>query len=150
MLLAHFERGEPGDYVQLKDVAVALEAQHPSCHRRLCFKAGTRLPNNEALAAVVSRVTGLQVRNAQATLSGHVKVRGPIRGYRKVRAVRVPSLPLPSPPLVWWPCGPVERGWEAGTGGGEAAGGLTRPPERSSHAACRSAHTMLSSAHRLR
>ena len=39
--------------------------------RRLCFKAGTRLPNNEALAAMVSRVTGLQVRNAQVTLSGH-------------------------------------------------------------------------------
>ena len=103
VLLAHFERGEPGEYVQLKDVAVALEAQHPSCHRRLCFKAGTRLPNNEALAAVVSRVTGLQVRNAQATLSGHVKVRGLIKGYRKVRAVLVAS-------HASWPCGLVERG----------------------------------------
>ena len=99
VLLAHFERGEPGDYVQLKDVAVALEAQHPSCHRRLCFKAGTRLPNNEALAAVVSRVTGLQVRNAQATLSGHVKVRGLIKGYRKVRAVLAAS----HASLAMWP-----------------------------------------------
>lgn len=99
VLLAHFERGEPGDYVQLKDVAVALEAHHPSCHRRLCFKAGTRLPNNEALAAVVSRGTGLQVRNAQVTLSGHVKVRGLIKDYRKVRAVLAAS----HASLAMWP-----------------------------------------------
>ena len=134
VLLAHFERGEPGDYVQLKDVAVALEAQHPSCHRRLCFKAGTRLPNNEALAAVVSRVTGLQVRNAQATLSGHVKVRGLIKGYRKVRA----ELAASHAPLATWPrrAGRWGRGWARGWARGlphphrtdVARGVLPRPP----------------------
>jgi hypothetical protein len=56
VLFAHFERGEPGDYVQLKDVAMTLETYHPYCHQHLCFKAGTRVPNNEALAAVVTRV----------------------------------------------------------------------------------------------
>ena len=82
---AHFERGESADYVQLKDVAEVLEAHQPTCHQRLCYKTGTRVPSNEALAVLVSRVTGLQVRNAQVTMSGQVKVRGPIRGFRKVR-----------------------------------------------------------------
>ena len=82
---AHFERGGSADYVQLKDVAEVLEAHQPTCHQRLCYKTGTRVPSNEALAVVVSRVTGLQVQNAQVTMSGQVKVRGPIRGFRKVR-----------------------------------------------------------------
>lgn len=89
MLHAHFEHGEPSEYVQLKDVAAVLEAEHPYCHQHLCFKTGTRVPNNEALASVVSRVTGLQVRNAQVTMAGQVKVRGPIQGFRKVHAVLV-------------------------------------------------------------
>ena len=77
--------------LQLKDVAAVLEAEHPYCHQHLCFKTGTKVPNNETLASVVSRVTGLQVRNAQVTMAGQVKVRGPIQGYRKVRAVLVAS-----------------------------------------------------------
>ena len=103
VLHAHFEHGEPGEYVQLKDVAAVLEAEHPYCHQHLCFKTGTRVPNNEALASVVSRVTGLQVRNAQVTMAGQVKVRGPIQGYRKVRAVLVAS-------HASWQYGLVERG----------------------------------------
>ena len=81
---AHFERGEPADYVQLKDVAVLLEV-HPTCHQHLCYKAGMRVPSNEALATVVSRVAGVNVRNVQVTMPGQVKVRGPIKGFRKVR-----------------------------------------------------------------
>ena len=61
------------------------------------------MPNNEALASVVSRVTGLQVRNAQVTMAGQVKVRGPIQGFRKVHAVLAAS-------HAPWPCGLVERG----------------------------------------
>ena len=83
---AHFECGTPVDYVQLKDVAVALEAHHPTCHQRLCYKAGTRVPSNDTLATVVSRVAGVDVRNAQVTMPGQVKVRGPIKGFRKVCA----------------------------------------------------------------
>ena len=105
VLRAHFERGEPSEYVQLKDVALVLEAEHPSCHQRLCCKAGTRVPNNEALAVVVSHVTGLQVRNAQVTMTGQVKVRGPIRGFRKVRCA---SCPLP------WHSGPMAHGLPKG------------------------------------
>ena len=93
VLHAHFEHGEPSEYVQLKDVAAVLEAEHPYCHQHLCFKTGTRVPNNEALASVVSRVTGLQVRNAQVTMAGQVKVRGPIQGFRKVHAVLVARVP---------------------------------------------------------
>ena len=104
VLHAHFDHGEPSEYVQLKDVAMVLKAEHPYCHQHLCYKAGTRVPNNEALAAVVSLVTGLQVRNAQVTMARQVKVRGPIKGYRKVRAVLVAS-------HASWPCGHVERGW---------------------------------------
>ena len=81
---AHFERGEPVDYVQLKDVAVLLQV-HPTCHQRLCYKAGTWVPTNEALATVVSRVAGVNVRNVQVTMPGQVKIRGPIKGFRKVR-----------------------------------------------------------------
>ena len=86
LLGAQFERGDAEDYVQLKDVAALLEAHHPDCHARLCLKAGTRVPSNEALAATVSRVLGLKVRNEQVTLPGQVKARGPIRGFRKVCA----------------------------------------------------------------
>ena len=84
LLGAHFERGDAEDYVQLKDVTALLEAHHPDCHARLCLKAGTRVPSNEALAAAVSRVLGRKVRNEQVTLPGQVKARGPIRGFRKV------------------------------------------------------------------
>ena len=84
LLGTHFERGEKEDYVQLKDVAALLGAHHPDCHARLCLKAGTRVPSNEALAATVSRVLGRKVRNEQVTLPGQVKARGPIRGFRKV------------------------------------------------------------------
>ena len=113
VLRAHFERGEPSEYVQLKDVALVLEAEHPSCHQRLCCKAGTRVPNNEALAVVVSHVTGLQVRNAQVTMTGQVKVRGPIRGFRKVRCASCP-LPWHSGPMAH---GLVERNLERDCGG---------------------------------
>ena len=61
-----------------------------SCYQELCFKTGTRVQNFEALAACVSRVTGLDMRNKQITMSGQVKVRGPIVGYRKGTAL-VPS-----------------------------------------------------------
>ena len=84
LLGTHFERGGAEDYVQLKDVAALLETHHPDCHQRLCLKAGTRVPSNEALAAAVSRVLGRKVRNEQVTLPGQVKARGPIRGFRKV------------------------------------------------------------------
>ena len=84
LLGTQFERGDTEDYVQLKDVAALLEAHHPDCHARLCLKAGTRVPSNEALAAAVSRVLGRKVRNEQVTLAGQVKARGPIRGFRKV------------------------------------------------------------------
>ena len=84
LLGAQFERGDAEDYVQLKDVAALLEAHHPDCHARLCLKAGTRVPSNEALAAAVSRALGRKVRNEQVTLPGQVKARGPIRGFRKV------------------------------------------------------------------
>ena len=84
LLGTQFERGDAEDYVQLKDVAALLEAHHPDCHARLCLKAGTRVPSNEALAAAVSRVLGRKVRNEQVTLPGQVKARGPIRGFRKV------------------------------------------------------------------
>ena len=95
LLGAQFERGDAEDYVQLKDVAALLEAHHPDCHARLCLKAGTRVPSNEALAATVSRVLGLKVRNEQVTLPGQVKARGPIRGFRKVCAYpeATPRLP---------------------------------------------------------
>ena len=95
LLGAHFERGDAEDYVQLKDVAALLEAHHPDCHARLCLKAGTRVPSNEALAAAVSRVLGRKVRNEQVTLPGQVKARAPILGLRKVcgRPQRYPRLP---------------------------------------------------------
>ena len=62
-----------------------------SCYQELCFKTGTRVQNFEALAACVSRVTGLDVRNKQITMSGQVKVRGPIVGYRKGTALAAPT-----------------------------------------------------------
>ena len=95
LLGAHFEPGDAADYVQLKDVAALLEAHHPDCHARLCLKAGTRVPSNEALAATVSRVLGRKVRNEQVTLPGQVKARAPILGLRKVcgRPQRYPRLP---------------------------------------------------------
>jgi hypothetical protein len=86
VFFAHYERGAPADYVQLKDVAVALKALNPACHQRLCYKVGTQVPCNEALAAVLSRVVGAEVRNVQVTLPGQVKVRGPVRGFRKLQA----------------------------------------------------------------
>ena len=51
LLGTQFERGDAEDYVQLKDVAALLETHHSDCHARLCLKAGTRVPSNEALAA---------------------------------------------------------------------------------------------------
>ena len=86
VFFAHYERGAPADYVQLKDVAVALKALDPACHQRLCYKVGTQVTCNEALAAVLSRVVGVEVRNVQVTLPGQVKVRGPVRGFRKLQA----------------------------------------------------------------
>ena len=95
LLGTQFERGDAEDYVQLKDVTALLEAHHPDCHARLCLKAGTRVPSNEALAATVSRVLGRKVRNEQVTLPGQVKARAPILGLRKVcgRPQRYPRLP---------------------------------------------------------
>ena len=52
VFFAHYERGAPADYVQLKDVAVALKALDPACHQRMCYKVGTQVTCNEALAAV--------------------------------------------------------------------------------------------------
>ena len=114
LLGAHFERGDAEDYVQLKDVAALLEAHHPDCHARLCLKAGTRVPSNEALAATVSRVLGRKVRNEQVTLPGQVKARAPILGLRKVcgRPQRYPRLPRGFAPwgrLVTLPVQPSTR-----------------------------------------
>ena len=79
----------------LSCVTALLEAHHPDCHARLCLKAGTRVPSNEALAAAVSRVLARKVRNEQVTLPGQVKARAPILGLRKVcgRPQRYPRLP---------------------------------------------------------
>ena len=103
LLGTQFERGDAEDYVQLKDVAALLEAHHPDCHARLCLKAGTRVPSNEALAAAVSRVLGRKVRNEQVTLPGQVKARAPILGLRKVcgRPQRYPRLPRGFAPWRW-------------------------------------------------
>ena len=89
LLGTQFQRGDAEDYVQLKDVAALLEAHHPDCHARLCLKAGTRVPSNEALAAAVSRATGSLVRNEQVKLSKNRRARGPIMGFRKVRNEQV-------------------------------------------------------------
>lgn len=92
LLGTQFERGDAEDYVQLKDVAALLEAHHPDCHARLCLKAGTRVPSNEALAAAPdgarergSVEAGAVLRVPAVTLCGWrwvapPAVRGPLSG----------------------------------------------------------------------
>ena len=78
---AHFERGGPADYVQLKDLAALLRTHHLACHARMCFKPGTLVASNEALAAALSEA-GVEVRLGNVTLPGGKQARGVVRGYR--------------------------------------------------------------------
>ncbi len=100
---ALLERGDVADHVQLKDLAALLAKRAPACYARLCFKPGTLVASNAALAAAVGRVVGVQVRTGPVTLPGGVQARGVLRGYRIVTETSC-SMQVRHP--VWTPYGP--------------------------------------------
>ncbi len=100
---ALLERGGVADHVQLKDLAALLAKRAPACYARLCFKPGTLVASNAALAAAVGRVAGVQVRTGPVTLPGGVQARGVLRGYRIVTETSC-SMQVRHP--VWTPYGP--------------------------------------------